>query len=61
MGRTSLYLLDCDIKANKPADRALTQHLYGGDREYRIRQEMLLGVGGLIALALEAFATKATP
>ena len=50
VGRTSLYLLDCDIPQNKPADRALTRHLYGGDREYRIRQEILLGVGGLIAL-----------
>src|SRR5581483_10344491 len=50
VGRTSLYLLDTDIAENKPADRALTRHLYGGDREYRIRQEMLLGVGGLIAL-----------
>jgi starch phosphorylase len=50
VGRTSIYLLDCDIPQNKPADRALTKHLYGGHREYRIRQEILLGVGGLIAL-----------
>ena len=50
VGRTSLYLLDCDLPQNEPANRALTRHLYGGDREYRIRQEVLLGVGGLIAL-----------
>ena len=51
VGRVSLYLLDTDIPHNKRADdRALTRHLYGGDREYRIRQEILLGVGGVIAL-----------
>lgn len=50
IGRVSLYLLDTDFDANKPADRALTHHLYGGDNEYRIRQEVLLGVGGLKAL-----------
>ena len=57
VGRTSLYLLDCDVAENSAADRALTRHLYGGDREYRIRQEILLGVGGLIALD----AMKLTP
>ena len=50
VGRTSIYLLDCDIPQNRPGDRKLTRHLYGGDRQYRIRQEILLGVGGLIAL-----------
>ena len=50
VGRVSLFLLDTDLPANKPADRALTRHLYGGDREYRIQQEILLGVGGVIAL-----------
>src|SRR5438094_4596054 len=50
VGRTSIYLLDCDIKENKAIDRTLTRQLYGGDREYRIRQEVMLGVGGLIAL-----------
>jgi starch phosphorylase len=58
VGRTSLYLLDTDIRENGPTDRALTRHLYGGDREYRIRQEMLLGVGGVIAL--EALGLKPT-
>jgi starch phosphorylase len=50
VGRVSLFLLDTDIPRNKPADRALSHHLYGDDRKYRIEQEILLGVGGLIAL-----------
>jgi starch phosphorylase len=50
VGRVKLYLLDTDVPQNKPADRMLTHHLYGGDREYRIRQEILLGVGGVMAL-----------
>ena len=51
VGRVPLYLLDTDIPQNKSADdRALTRHLYGGDREYRIRQEVLLGVGGVMML-----------
>jgi glycogen phosphorylase len=50
VGRVPLYLVDTDVPENTPEDRKLTRHLYGGDREYRIRQEMLLGVGGLIAL-----------
>ncbi|GAB4552909.1 MAG: glycosyltransferase family 1 protein [Phycisphaerales bacterium] len=50
VGRVPLYLLDTDIPENKPADRKLTHHLYGAGVEYRIRQEVLLGVGGLLAL-----------
>jgi starch phosphorylase len=50
VGRVNLHLLDTNIPENSKADRELTRHLYGGDREYRIRQEMLLGVGGLYAL-----------
>jgi starch phosphorylase len=50
VGRVKLFLLDTDIPQNKPKDRLLTHHLYGGDREYRIMQEILLGVGGLMAL-----------
>ncbi|MDX2114531.1 MAG: alpha-glucan family phosphorylase [Planctomycetota bacterium] len=51
VGRVPLYLLDTDVPENSDADRALTHHLYkGGDSEYRVRQEILLGVGGLIAL-----------
>jgi glycogen phosphorylase len=50
VGRVNLFLLDTDLPRNRPADRLLTHHLYGGDREYRIAQEILLGVGGLLAL-----------
>jgi starch phosphorylase len=51
VGRVKLYLLDTNIAANSPADRMITSSLYGGDRELRIRQEILLGIGGLKALA----------
>lgn len=50
VGRVPLYLLDTDITANRPADREITARLYGGDNETRIRQEILLGIGGLQAL-----------
>jgi starch phosphorylase len=50
VGRVTLYLLDTDVEPNSRHDRDLTKHRYGGDREYRIRQEILLGVGGVIAL-----------
>src|SRR5688572_29721981 len=50
VGRVVIHLLDTDIPENTAKDRKLTRHLYGGDREYRIRQELLLGVGGVIAL-----------
>jgi starch phosphorylase len=51
VGRVKLYLLDTDHKANKHADdRAITHYLYGGDSETRIRQELILGVGGVMAL-----------
>jgi starch phosphorylase len=50
VGRINLYLLDSDVEENQPADRAITHRLYGGDRDMRIRQELLLGIGGLRAL-----------
>jgi glycogen phosphorylase len=50
VGRTRLYFLDTDIPANRPQDRTITRHLYGGDRKERIEQEILLGVGGVLAL-----------
>jgi starch phosphorylase len=50
VGRCSLFLLDCDIEGNKPEDRELTSRLYGGDTRTRIRQEMVLGVGGVKAI-----------
>ena len=52
VGRTSLFLLDTDLPENSPAARLITEQLYGGDRENRIRQEIVLGIGG--ARALEA-------
>ncbi len=54
VGRIPLYLLDTNIEDN-PEHRALiTASLYGGDREIRIRQEILLGVGGIRALGASA-------
>ncbi len=50
VGRVTLYLLDTNIPANTPIDRMITSSLYGGDKELRIRQEILLGIGGLKAL-----------
>ena len=51
IGRVKLYLLDTNINANSPSDRMITANLYGGDREMRIRQEIMLGIGGLKALS----------
>jgi len=50
VGRIKLYLLDSNIAPNSSVDRMITSSLYGGDRELRIRQEILLGIGGLKAL-----------
>ncbi|HEY6330449.1 MAG TPA: alpha-glucan family phosphorylase [Blastocatellia bacterium] len=50
VGRNTLLLLDSDVKGNQPEDRELTARLYGGDSRIRIRQELLLGVGGVRAL-----------
>jgi len=50
VGRVPLYLLDCDVDGNKPEDRELTSRLYGGDERTRVRQELVLGVGGMRAL-----------
>ena len=46
VGRIKLYLLDSDIDKNKPEDREVTLRLYGGDQEMRIKQEIILGMGG---------------
>jgi glycogen phosphorylase len=51
VGRVRLYLLDADLPENPPELRTVTARLYGGDRTMRIRQEILLGIGGLRALA----------
>ncbi|MEM6655295.1 MAG: alpha-glucan family phosphorylase, partial [Planctomycetota bacterium] len=50
VGRVKLYLLDCDVEGNSPQDRELTSRLYGGDHRTRIRQELVLGVGGVKAI-----------
>jgi len=50
VGRVTLLLLDCDCEGNSPEDRHLTARLYGGDLRTRIRQELVLGVGGVRAL-----------
>ena len=51
VGRNMLLLLDANVEGNAPEDRQLTSRLYGGDERLRIRQELLLGVGGARALA----------
>jgi len=50
VGRVPLYLLDTNLPENKREDRDITRNLYGGDVETRIRQEIVLGVGGVRAL-----------
>ena len=50
VGRTDLYLLDTDFEANQAEDRQVTHHLYGGDWDNRMKQELLLGIGGVRAL-----------
>ena len=53
MGRVRLLLLDTDVPSNNAEDRKLTSRLYGGDKRTRVRQEVLLGVGGVrVAAAL---------
>ncbi len=56
VGRTKLYLLDTNDPANTPAHRGITSELYGGDRDLRLKQEQILGIGGwrlLRALGLQ--------
>jgi starch phosphorylase len=50
VGRVTVYLLDTDTPENTPEDRLLTAELYGGDLEMRMRQEIMLGIGGVKAL-----------
>ena len=49
-GEVALYMLDADLPENAPEDRQLTGQLYGGDQRYRLRQEALLGLGGVALL-----------
>jgi starch phosphorylase len=50
VGRVPLYLLDADVDENPPDLRVITDRLYGGETEHRLRQEILLGIGGVRAL-----------
>jgi len=50
VGRIPLYLLDADVEGNDDESRQVTDRLYGGDEEHRLRQEILLGMGGVRAL-----------
>ncbi len=50
LGRVKLYLLDTNLEENAPWDRELSARLYGGDRETRVQQEIILGIGGVRAL-----------
>jgi glycogen phosphorylase len=50
LGHTQLYLLDTDLEENAPWDRELSARLYGGDRETRVQQEIILGIGGVRAV-----------
>ena len=58
VGRVSLYLLDTNVPQNRPEDRDVTDQLYGGGTEMRLKQEILLGIGGY--RALEALGLKPT-
>jgi glycogen phosphorylase len=50
VGRVAVYLLDTNCQENAPSDRDITHRLYGGDESTRVRQEMVLGIGGVRAL-----------
>ncbi|MGM9746100.1 MAG: alpha-glucan family phosphorylase [Paludibacteraceae bacterium] len=50
VGRVSLYLLDTDMEMNSEWDRSITHQLYGGDWENRLKQEIMLGIGGMLML-----------
>jgi starch phosphorylase len=52
VGRVRLFLLDSNLEENAPGDREITTRLYGGDQEMRIRQEILLSIGGIKALRM---------
>jgi starch phosphorylase len=54
-GRTPVILLDTDLPTNHPEDRAITSHLYGGDQAYRLKQEAVLGIGGMHMLQALGF------
>jgi starch phosphorylase len=55
IGRVPLLLLDCDIEDNDPEERNVTDRLYAGGTEHRLRQEIVLGIGGVRALEAGGF------
>ncbi|HEY8609572.1 MAG TPA: alpha-glucan family phosphorylase [Noviherbaspirillum sp.] len=57
-GKVPVLLLDADLPENSPEDRRLTHHLYGGDSTYRLKQEMLLGPGGMRLLRALGFSVQ---
>jgi glycogen phosphorylase len=59
-GHVPVYLLDTDFAGNDPVDRALTDSLYSGDSSYRLRQEAVLGIGGLCLLRALGYAEVGT-
>ncbi len=61
LGRVRLLLLDTDLAENAPWDRELSARLYGGDRETRIQQEIILGIGGVRALRADGHLTDRVP
>jgi len=58
-GRSPVILLDSDLPENDPRDREITHYLYGGDDEYRLKQEMVLGMGGVRVLHALGFEISA--
>ena len=50
VGRVPLLLMDCDVEENEPEERGVTDRLYAGGSEHRLRQEIVLGIGGVRAL-----------
>ncbi len=54
-GLVSVLFLDTDVDGNSPEDREITSYLYGGDREYRLKQEIVLGIGGVKILEATGF------
>ena len=57
-GQQPVILLDTDVPENSPRDRELTHYLYGGDSEYRLKQEIILGIGGIRLLQALGFVIR---
>jgi len=59
-GRQPVLLLDTDLNENSSDDREITHHLYGGDNIYRLKQEIVLGLGGVRLLQAIGFTIRIT-